>query len=123
MTSIHDMLAADLAATGLNTSDFAVSATYTPAGGDGLAVTILRVEAASEGSEAVDDARHRVQRCSVVIAAAAVAAPAVGDELTIDDLIWSVERIEASSTAFHRLEISRKVRQRQAGPQTRLEGP
>ncbi len=126
MTTLREQIALDLAATALSAADLAEQATYTPAGGAAATIYTLQIGVERRERAEVDDGNHDLAVRDQLIANDAdtgVAAPAVGDTMTLDGKTWAVDEIAASTFATHRLVLTRQVRRRLAAPSGRLEGP
>jgi len=93
--NIHDIMAADMAATAFDT-DAAESpseeTTYTPPGGEGVTVTVIVLP---EDIEAADDEQGATQiRRRRVIMDTGETTPEIRAELTLESIQWKVTAID-----------------------------
>ena len=115
MANIHDIMAADLAATAFETSagdSPAESVTYTPAGGEAVeGVPMIVVAATGDRIEMAEVGETSVIEADVVIPCdeSGIAAPSVRDVIEWNDSTWAVVEIQSVVvSAWARLRIRRQ---------------
>lgn len=124
MSTISDIVAADLKAIFADAGD---TITYTTAAGvESSILAILPPWVRSYEEE--ESATHDAAGCEILIrtdATAGIAAPDIGDTVTISAGTWTVEAIvgQTHSTGTARLQIARQHRRRQGTPGTRMDVP
>jgi len=87
-------------------STFGVAVTYTPAGGEAVAVAKAVWEEDPPETVTAEDGSTRIRRARVVIAMTDVAAPVRGATLTVDAEDWSVLSV-APQAGAHTLDVQR----------------
>jgi len=87
MATLQEDMDADRTAVFLETDEFAATVTYTPAGGSGSSITVVRIE----GVYAIFDNKAT---CLYHVSAADVASPARSDRITDGSEEWTVVDIQ-----------------------------
>jgi len=117
-TTLAEQVAADLAATAFDTTaelSPAESATYTPLGGSGSAVSMIFVDD-SERKADYPDGQIIGREMVALVQAADVAAPAIHDTITRGEETWTVAAIrdlglrQMWELTLHRSETAEKSR-------------
>ena len=119
-----DILADDL------TAIFSVSGedvTYTPDGGEAKTIKAI-VPPFMRSLEDVGDDQHEISDCEIMIrtdATAGIAAPAIGDSVTIAEVEWAVTEIisQMHQTGQARLRVERHERQYKGSPGHKIPKP
>ncbi len=121
MSSLSDMLAADLAAIAGETDEAGVAATYTPSGGEGVSCSVL---AGPEDVQLFDNDGNVLAKRgrAVTIAKADVATVAIGAQLTIGSVTYGVRDIIAETDVMTRALCVSQQRDSVGAPDRHLHG-
>jgi len=123
--SFSDQMDADLAVLTATTGEFSAAVTYTPASGDPVSIRAI-VPPKNVARDDLAQSEHIAERNTIAIrtdATAGVAAPAVGDSVTIASEEWAVDEVELVGAGAAVLHVTKLQRTRIAGPDSRMARP
>jgi hypothetical protein len=105
--TLRDDILTDLDSSFFDTDDLALSVTY-KAGGQGVGSAVPALF--QFGEDDGEDGRYYRDKGTAIVAVRDVAAPAEGDTLTINSVVWTIRRIKSGNGISWFLELDKSVR-------------